>query len=118
MENHKDKVITYGLINQAFKGNLKMEKEMEMVFGKAILVINILGHIRTISNMDKVNFIGDLVMFTKDNLFMTKDKAMAKCIGKMEAIIKACGIKEFNMVKVNCFYLQIKPIQEYFKTMF
>jgi hypothetical protein len=118
MVSHKDKVIIHGLINQIFKDNLKMEKEMEMEYGKVNLAISILEHIKTILNMDKVNYIGDQVMFIKDNLFLIKDKDMDKCIGKTEVIIKECGIKEFNMGKVNCFFLQIKYIQESFKAMF
>jgi hypothetical protein len=117
MVSHKDKVIIHGLINQIFKDNLKMEKEMEMEYGKVILMTSILVHIKMILNMDKVNFIGDQAMYIKDNLFMTKDKDMVKCIGKMEVITKECGIKEFNMDKVNYLFLQIKHIREYFKIM-
>ena len=68
--------------------------------------------------MDKDNFIGDLEIFIRAVSFLIKDKDMDKCIGKMEVITKACGVKEYNMDKDNYLFYLIESTQEYSKIMF
>ena len=47
----------------------------------------------------KVSSIGQVVMFIKEDMRMTLDMDMEKCIGLMEVCIKGSGIKGFNMGK-------------------
>ena len=77
-----------------------------------------MASIKMILNMDKDNFIGDLEIFIRAVSFLIKDKDMDKCIGKMEVITKACGVKEYNMDKDNYLFYLIESTQEYSKIMF
>lgn len=68
--------------------------------------------------MEKVNFIGNLEIFTKGILLGIKEKDMEKCFGMMEVITKVNGVKEFKMEMVHYFCHLIKPIQGYLRTMY
>ena len=70
------------------------------------------------TNMVMENFDGQAEIFTKEIIQMTKDMAMAKCIGLMEAFTKGNGQKEFSMDMGRCTFQMVQRKLEFLKTMF
>ena len=48
---------------------------------------------------------GNQAIYTKEGIMMMNDMAMERCTGLMDQVIKACGIKGFNMEKAKWSFL-------------
>lgn len=102
-ENHRVMDNIFGKMGVSIKEILKMVNEKDSEYGKEIkeIVINMRDNMCKIKKMDMVSFLGQAAIFIKVIMLMTKDKAMDKCIGWMEATTKVNGSKGPMRDKVN-----------------
>jgi hypothetical protein len=93
----------FGRTEVITKATSKMDLKMDMEYGNFLqaIVTNTRDNMFKVKSKDMVYLRGILEISIKETTLKMKEKAMDKCIGLMEVIIKVIGIKELKTEKVD-----------------